>query len=65
MTSKEQLDKLVEIANTPIDDNAAYDIAAQHINAMIMSARKVFGGKAVRQPNEEYEAVQILQVSRM
>ena len=24
MTSKEQLDKLVEIANTPIDDNAAY-----------------------------------------
>ena len=44
MTSKEQLDKLVEIANTPIDDNAAYDIAAQHINAMIMSARKVFGG---------------------
>ena len=56
MTNEERHRGLLEIANTPICDLNAYKVAAQQINAMIESARKVFGGLSTEAQFAEFTA---------
>lgn len=56
MTNEERHKGLLEIANTPICDLYAYTVAAQQINAMIESARKVYGGLSTETQFTEFAA---------
>lgn len=56
MANEERHRGLLEIANTPICDLNAYKVAAQQINAMIESARKVFGGLSTEAQFAEFTA---------
>ena len=56
MTNEERHRGLLEIANTPICDLNAYKVAAKQINAMIESARKVFGGISTEAQFAEFTA---------